>query len=342
MRTSFAWAAREHGRMGWAFSLLVVRACLGGFVVNRTRFRLAVLCGCLAAATFWPSDARAQWHGGHGHGHVGVAVGVGFFNPFFYPAPFYWGGWYPGFGWGPYPFWGPYGYYGYGYGPAWGYGPSLSNARLQIKPNDADVYVDGYYVGRVDSFDGVFQRLDLPPGEHELLVYRDGYHTFHQKALFRPGEGYKFTAVLEPLKQGEAQEPRPKSSTPPREQAPYNQPGFSPPGSEAGRTMPLPERRGPDRAEADGFGTLTLRVQPADAVITIDGERWDSPEGGSRLQVQLAAGNHRVEVHKDGYKPYTTSIEIRAGEAESLNVSLPSAGQVSSRALTTESRGSRP
>jgi hypothetical protein len=39
--------------------------------------------------------------------------------------------------------------------------------------------------------------------------------------------------------------------------------------------------------------------------------------------VELAGGSHRVEVRKEGFKPYTTTIQIRPGEAQSLNVSLP-------------------
>jgi hypothetical protein len=294
----------------------------GGFVVIPKRFVIAA-CVCLAAATLWPSEALAQRRVARVRPvRSVVVVGAGFYNPFFYSpfySPFYWGGWYPGFGFGPYPYYGPYGY---------GYGRAIAEARLQIKPRDAEVFVDGYYVGRVDNFDGVFQRLDLPPGEHEIVVYRDGYRTYRQKNLFRPGEGYKFQTTLEPLAAGEAQEPRPQaSSTPPTQQAPYGQPGPYPPGPERGRTMPLPERRGAERAETGGFGTLTVRVQPADAAITIDGERWDSPEGGSRLQVQLSAGRHRIEVRKDGFKPYSTSVDIRSGETETVNVSLPPGGQ---------------
>jgi hypothetical protein len=85
------------------------------------------------------------------------------------------------------------------------------------------------------------------------------------------------------------------------------------------------ERRG---AESRDFGTLNIRVQPADAVVVIDGERWESPEGGSRLVVQLSAGPHRVEVRKDGFKPYSSTVQIHAGEPQSLNVSLPSAGGI--------------
>lgn len=285
---------------------------------------LIAACVCLAAMALWPSDALAQRRVARVRpARSVVVVGAGFYNPYFY-SPFYWGGWYPGFGYGPYPFYAPYGY-GYGYG----YRPAIAEARLQIKPRDSEVFVDGYYVGRVDNFDGVFQRLDLPPGEHEIVVYHDGYRTYRQKNLFRPGEGYKYQAALEPLAAGEAQEPRPQaSSTPPAEQPPYGQPAPYGPGRDRGRTTPLPERRGGERAETAGFGTLTVRVQPADAVVTIDGERWDSPEGGSRLQVQLAAGRHRIDVRKDGFKPYSTSVEIRSGETETVNVSLPAGGGV--------------
>ena len=46
----------------------------------------------------------------------------------------------------------------------------------------------------------------------------------------------------------------------------------------------------------------------------IDGERWDSPDGGSRFQMQLSVGPHHVEISKDGYKTYSTSVTIREGE----------------------------
>lgn len=87
--------------------------------------------------------------------------------------------------------------------------------------------------------------------------------------------------------------------------------------------MPPPERGA--RAEGD-FGTVAIRVQPADATVVIDGERWDSPDGGSRLLVQLAAGRHRIDVSKDGYKPYSSTIEVRPGETQNINVSLPPGG----------------
>ena len=44
-----------------------------------------------------------------------------------------------------------------------------SAIRLQVKPRDAEVFVDGYIVGIVDDYDGSFQQLPLAPGEHEQV-----------------------------------------------------------------------------------------------------------------------------------------------------------------------------
>jgi hypothetical protein len=181
------------------------------------------------------------------------------------------------------------------------------------------VYADGYFVGIVDDFDGYWQRLHLPPGEHELVFYLEGYRTLTQKVLFRPGTTLKLAHTMEPLGTGETAAPRPTPTGPPPERGPV-------PSRGRGRDYgPPPERR----ADAAGFGELSLRVQPDDAVVTIDGERWDSPEGGSRLQVQLAEGRHRIEVRKEGYRPYTTTVDVRRGETVTLNVSLPRSDQVS-------------
>jgi PEGA domain-containing protein len=305
-------------------------------------------CACAMALMLWPADASAQRRGVPRRSvHSVVFVNAGFarpvvFRPFFYDPFFYdgffWNGWgfYPGYGmYGP-----PYGYgYGYGY-----YG--WASARIQVKPNTARVYLDGYYVGVVDQFDGVFQRLDVPPGQHELEVYLEGYRPYRERTLFRPGQGYHFKGVLEPLPAGAPPEPPPQPtvSAPDPYRQPYQQPrpyppgaypppgpggGYPPPpGGDSGRTVPPPERRGgqPRAETAAGFGTLALRVQPADAIVTIDGERWDSPEGGSRFQLQLSGGRHRIEVQKDGYRPYSTTIDIRPGETQSLNVVLPQGG----------------
>ena len=97
----------------------------------------------------------------------------------------YYGGFYP-WAYGGLGFGGYYaGYYGYydpwlydSYYDAPLYAPEEradSELRLKVKPRDAKVYVDGYFAGVVDDFDGVFQRLHLVPGRHHIEIRSDGY-----------------------------------------------------------------------------------------------------------------------------------------------------------------------
>jgi hypothetical protein len=294
--------------------------------------RLVLLSGaCIAAAmTLWPAEAAAQRRTA-----VRLGVGVGHYRPYYYrpyyrPFVSFYGGWYPFYaGW--YPYYGPYAYPPY---PGYYYGNNWASARLEVKPRNAQVYIDGYYVGVVDQFDGVFQRLDLPTGEHELSIYLPGHRTYSQRTLFRPGAGYHFKAILEPLPAGAPEEPAPKPSPearrggdPSRDLEGYPDESRDPRDRrdprDPRRTVPIPDRQGDRRApESRDFGTLNLRVQPIDAVVIIDGERWDSPEGGSRLVLQLAGGSHRLEVRKDGFRTYTSTFQIRPGETQALNISL--------------------
>ena len=89
---------------------------------------------------------------------------------------------------------------------------------------------------------------------------------------------------------------------------------------------PPPERGGPPAGRNEAFGTLSIRVQPGDAEVFVDGEKWDSPQGEGRITVELAEGTHHVEIRKQGFRTYTTTIRLRRGEMLPLNVSLTGGG----------------
>ena len=77
-----------------------------------------------------------------------------------------------------------YGYSGYAYRPS-GYvdytyrssyvQPYSGALRLKVKPRDAQVFVDGYYVGLVDHFDGFSQRLRLEEGTYRIEIRHPEY-----------------------------------------------------------------------------------------------------------------------------------------------------------------------
>jgi hypothetical protein len=121
-----------------------------------------------------------------------------------------------GYGRGPFyygfdPFWGPY---PYAYG-AYPYGTGgESNLRVQVTPRQADVYVDGYYAGPADDFDGVFKRLHTTPGGHAITLHLEGYRTVTQSVYVPPGTTFKLRDTMEKLAAGETSEQPPLPARP--------------------------------------------------------------------------------------------------------------------------------
>jgi PEGA domain len=101
----------------------------------------------------------------------------------------------------------------------------------------------------------------------------------------------------------------------------YGQYGYDRPNDPRIQVTP-PSSAARDSAPSSEYGTLAIRVQPADAEIFVDGEQWHFPEPSRSLVLELPEGPHRVEIRREGLQPYATTIYIRAGQAATLNVSL--------------------
>jgi hypothetical protein len=69
-----------------------------------------------------------------------------------------------------------------------------------VKPREAEVFVDGYYVGRVDDFDGMFQRLELEAGPHRIEIRQPGLPPTSFDVRIIPGDTISYTADLRKLR----------------------------------------------------------------------------------------------------------------------------------------------
>ncbi len=120
----------------------------------------------------------------YGYGAFG---GLGYF----YYDPFTW------YAYDPY--WSrPYYYSGGIYG---GYASSYYNTgeiRLQVVPRHAEVYVDGYFAGHVDDFDGTFQSLRLEDGPYKIEIVAPGYETLELDIRIQPGRKITYRGELRP------------------------------------------------------------------------------------------------------------------------------------------------
>jgi hypothetical protein len=137
--------------------------------------------GQAAVRTSPPPNGEHGGHGGHGHG--GGVAGYPWWSSGYY------GGYYaydPGFGWYP------------TYDPVSSGGASdvTGAVRLKVKPVDASVYVDGYYVGTVDDFDGVFQRLRLEPGQHHMEIRLPDYDDLSFDVLIQPDQTTTYHGMM--------------------------------------------------------------------------------------------------------------------------------------------------
>jgi len=65
-------------------------------------------------------------------------------------------------------------------------------------------------------------------------------------------------------------------------------------------------------------GVLTVRVEPAGAKVTIDGEAVPKPGEA----VKLNPGSHKVEATESGFERATESVEIGGGDVRTLEVKL--------------------
>ena len=90
------------------------------------------------------------------------------------------------------------GYYPYGYTPRGYYDPipgrPYGGLRITDAPRYARVFADGYYVGLVNDFDGIFQHLNLEAGPHRIEIQDDGYGAIAFDVYIRPGETLTYRA----------------------------------------------------------------------------------------------------------------------------------------------------
>ena len=114
-------------------------------------------------------------------GYSTFGTGIGYGSSYYSP---YWNGYYGhSYGYTPYAY--PYGGYDY-----------TGSLRLKVKPRFGEVYVDGYYVGLVNDFDGIFQALRLEEGPHHIEIHDRGFAPLAFEVYIVPGQKITYEGNL--------------------------------------------------------------------------------------------------------------------------------------------------
>ena len=123
------------------------------------------------------------YYGFRPHLHIGFGVWLGASVP--YPWA-YFGAYRPRV----------YGFYDRGY---YGVAPAVQlygGVSFDIQPSDADLYVDGEYVGTVGTFTPYGEPLTLYPGVHRIAIVRDGFRTMEFEVTVQPGQVIPYRGML--------------------------------------------------------------------------------------------------------------------------------------------------
>ena len=237
---------------------------------------LAIVSSAAATADAHHHRRHRRHHGGYHGGHPSFHFG---YAPGYYPSV--------GLGYGHYPVSVGFSFLG---GPR----DPRGSVRTMVYPKETEVFVDGYYVGIADDFDGSKLRLD--PGPHTISFYLSGHRLYEETVYATDGRTIKIRHEMEPLAPGEPTPLRPGSSPPP-----------------STSTAPAIE-----------LGTLMLRTRPGDVEVWVDGELWSFPSGSGSFSLHLPPGVYPLEIKKDGYESFVTDVEIFPGETTAMNVYLTS------------------
>ena len=166
-------------------------------------------------------NSRSYGYSNHGYAPARAPYYRGYAKPY-YAKPYYYHGYRGVYGYGGgyrhtrivtvYP-WRPYyyrphfsigvyygagGVYNYGYTPSYYYDPTpgqvYGGVRITEAPREAQVFADGYYVGIVNDFDGVFQHLNLEAGPHRIEIAGYGFEPVTFDVVIQPGRTITYRA----------------------------------------------------------------------------------------------------------------------------------------------------
>ena len=232
----------------------------------------------------------------------------------------------------PYYFYGPYGYYyrhfptyggygsgaygsgGVGGGAAYGGGAEMGALDMDVRPEEAQIFVNGEYVGIADQYDGYPGYLWLEEGTYDVVIFMEGFQTISRQYSVYPG---LVVDVNDRMARGEAKRPEELISK-----------------STVNRDERL--RRDRERAEAVardrerdqqmGVGRIQLKIWPEDTAVYLDGHFLGTAGELAQLSAGLVVepGEHVLELVRPGFITEEVPIDVPSGEIIDIQKELQS------------------
>jgi hypothetical protein len=179
---------------------------------------------------------------------------------------------------------------------------------LKVEPDDAQVLLNGKWIGDAYEFSSWTSALRLSSRNNELIFKKEGY--VEEAIDLYKYDTRKIVIQLKLLKDKDYAGP---VKTKPRDETVKTAEAGKKPEYQA-KTLP-PKELPPEPPEEKMFVKpveVTLEVHPAEASIYLNGKFWGiSPKLGKIENLRLEPGRYTLEVVKPGYRDYKKEIEVK-------------------------------
>lgn len=210
--------------------------------------------------------------------------------------------------------------------------PRWANVSVDSEPSGAEIFAGEEQVGVTPAV------IELLEGTHEITVAKDGYAAWDGSVVAEPNVAQSLAKItLQPADAKLLVNTIPRGANVTvngryRGQSPLTlslspnidyQIGMSKAGyGVTSRSFRL-ESAASESVTVDlsaRLGTVTVNVQPADATVYVDGRS----RGTGKTSLRLSSAPHRIEVKRQGYRPWTRTITPRPGYPQTLSARLRS------------------
>lgn len=179
-----------------------------------------------------------------------------------------------------------------------------------VEPDDADVLLNGRFIGLAYEFSTRESALRLASRNNELVLKKSGF-------VEEPIDLGDYTSRAITLKIKMKPDTQFDAKTPVREE--MGKEAYEP---KTEPVMPLPQDQ--KQQESSAPSTLVrLEVTPVDTAIYLNGKFWGiAPETGKIGNLRLKPGKYLFEAFKPGYKPFSRESVVPKQETFDIRINL--------------------
>lgn len=213
-------------------------------------------------------------------------------------------------------------------------GPGLAVVSTHMRPKDAQLVLDGRFIGRARYFDGTPGYLYLEPGNYRLEVRMGGYAT--EVFEIEAEVGCRYTLKHRMLR--EKGTPKERVNDPPGKGKPLERVFGPRTETQVAKAATGPVTGGPDVSLRSDVGSkdrgtdgadvetasLQLVVRPPSAKVYLDGSFLAT---GSELTsmvgpLAVSSGKHSIEVRAPGFSTAERTFDLERGQVLSITIDL--------------------